>query len=110
MPSYDFEVDLQALMQAAEGTAETIQAMRENDVEDFVPTEGMVGHPAVWDAVREFKDRWERGINDMVADVEEVSGRLGKVANTYATFDAEGYQAFNTLTAAIGSDNPFREL
>lgn len=97
LPSYDFSVDLQALVKAAQGTAEAIQVMRDKDVEDFVPTEDACGSAVVWAAVAEFKDRWERGLNDMVRDVEEVSGRLGKVAMTYAEFDRQGHE---TLAAA----------
>lgn len=94
MPSYDFEVDLEALVHAAQGTAESISALKDKDVEDFVPTESALGHEAVWSAVAEFKDRWERGTHDMAKDVEEVSGRLGKVAMTYGEFDRAGAELF----------------
>ncbi len=97
MPSYDFEVDLQTLVKAAQGLGEAVQLFRDNDVEDLVPTKSDVGHAAVWDAVDEFKDRWERGMNDLVGDVEEMAGRLGKVATNYAEFDAEGHRT----TAAV---------
>lgn len=103
MPSYDFEVDLQALVKAAQGTAESVQLMKDKDVEDFVPTESACGSSVVWDAVAEFKDRWERGLNDMVGDVEEVSGRLGKVAMTYAEFDQGGHDALAALVPTIQS-------
>jgi hypothetical protein len=97
MPSYDFAVDLRALIEAAKGTAEAVQLMKDKDVEDFVPTEQACGSSVVWDAVAEFKDRWELGVNELVGDVEEISGRLGKVAMAYADFDEKGYQ---TLRAA----------
>lgn len=90
MPSYDFEVDLQSLVQAAQGLSETVQLFKDKDVEDLVPTEESLGHDAVWGAVAEFKDRWERGMNNLVEDVEEMSGRLGKVAMNYADFDKHG--------------------
>ena len=38
MPSYDFEVDLESLVNAAQKTAEVIQLKKDNDVEDYVPT------------------------------------------------------------------------
>jgi hypothetical protein len=96
MPSYDFEVDLQALVEAAQGTAESVQLFKDKDVEDLVPSEGDVGVDDVWDALDEFKDRWERGMNNLVKDVEEVAGRLGKIAMNYAEFDKAGNE---TLTA-----------
>jgi hypothetical protein len=103
VPSYDFSVDLQSLVTAAQGTAEAVQLMKEKDVEDFVPTEDACGSEVVWDAVAEFKDRWERGLNNMVKDVEELSGRLGRVAMTYVEFDRDGNQ---TLTAATPHLSP----
>ncbi len=97
MPSYDFAVDLTALVKAAQGLADAIQNVHDHDVEDFVPRESDLGSAVVWSAVDEFQDRWERGVNDMVGDVEEVAGRLAKVAMTYAEFDKEGYESLNAL-------------
>ena len=90
MPSYDFEVDLESLVAAAKGTIDTVQLFKDKDVEDLVPTEGDVANGTVWDAVDEFKDRWERGMNNLVGDIEEAGGRLGKIASNYAKFDSEG--------------------
>lgn len=90
MPSYDFEVDLESLVGAAKGAVETIQLFKDKDVEDLVPSEGDLGSDVVWDAVEEFKDRWERGMNNLVGDIEEAAGRLAKIASNYAQFDTEG--------------------
>lgn len=106
MPSYDFSVDLQALVTAAQSTAETVQAMKDNDVEDFVPTESSCGSDEVWSAVDEFKDRWERGVNDLCNDVAEVSGRLGKVAMTYAEFDQAGAEQLSAIQEGLSVTFP----
>ena len=90
MPSYDFEVDLQSLVAAAKGTAETIALFKDKDVEDLVPSEGDLGSGTVWGAVEEFQERWERGMNNLAKDTEEIAGRLTKIASTYAKFDSEG--------------------
>lgn len=100
MPSYDFEVDLQSLVKAAQGTAETVQLFKDNDVEDLVPSEGSLGSDVVWSAVEEFKDRWEEGMNNLVSDVEEMAGRLGKIAMNYAEFDKAGH----TTLAAVADE------
>lgn len=34
-------------------------------------------------AVEEFKDRWERGMNNLCEDVGEMAGRIGKIAMNY---------------------------
>jgi adenine-specific DNA methylase len=101
VPSYDFEVDLQALGGAARGIAETVQLFRERDVEDLVPTEAAVGHAAVWSALEEFKDRWERGMNNLVRDVEEMAGRLGRITLNYAEFDQQGRDTMLAARAGV---------
>ena len=105
MASYDFEVDLQSLVDAAQGAAETVQLLKDKDVEDLVPGEGSLGSDELWSAVEEFKDRWERGTKDMADDIEEAAGRLGQVAMTYGTFDQEGMELF---TGVAGDLRGFR--
>ena len=101
MPSYDFEVDLESLVKAARGVADTVQLFKDKDVEDLVPTESSLGSDVVWGAVKEFKDRWERGMNHLVGDVEEISGRLSQVAGNYAEFDADGAKAMEAVTGRV---------
>lgn len=99
MPSYDFEVDLESLVAAARGTVDTVQLFKDKDVEDLVPTEDDLGSDVVWDAVDEFQERWERGMNNLVEDIQEAGSRLAKIASNYAKFDQEGNK---TLTAVAG--------
>ena len=97
MPSYDFEVDLESLAKAAQGAADTIQLFKDKDVEDLVPEEGDLGSDVVWDAVDEFKDRWERGMNNLVEDIQEAGSRLAKVAMNYGEFDKSGSDLFKSV-------------
>ena len=97
MPSYDFAVDLEALVKAAQATADAVTSVKDHDISDFVPGEAALGSAVVWSAVDEFQERWERGVNDMVRDIEECSGRIGKVALTYAEFDQGGYESLSAL-------------
>jgi hypothetical protein len=99
MPSYDFEVDLPALVRAAQGMTEAVQLVRSKDVHDLVPTTTSLGHSAVRDATAEFTDRWERGVNNLVRDVEEIAGRLGQVAMNYVETDAAGQEALRAVAA-----------
>lgn len=101
MPSYDFEVDLESIGKAAQGLAETVQLFKDKDVEDLVPTEGDLGSPVVWAAVDEFKNRWEEGVNNLCQDVEEMSGRLGKIAMNYFETDKAGHDALSALKGTI---------
>jgi hypothetical protein len=103
MTSYDFEVDLESLGKAAQGLADTVQLFKDKDVEDLVPSEGDLGSSVVWDAVDEFKNRWEEGVNNLCKDVEEMSGRLGKIAMNYFESDQEGLEELQGVAGRIGS-------
>lgn len=101
MPSYDFEVDLQSLVSAAKGTSETVQLFKDKDVEDLVPSESDLGSSVVWAAVDEFKNRWEEGMNNLVQDVEEMAGRLSKIAMNYAEFDKAGNEKLTAVADTV---------
>jgi hypothetical protein len=103
MPSYDYEVDLESMGQAAQGLSETVQLFKDKDVEDLVPGKGDVGSDVVWDALDEFKNRWEEGVNNLCQDVEEMSGRLGKIAMNYFDTDKAGYDALSALKGTIAA-------
>jgi hypothetical protein len=101
VPAYDFEVDLAALADAARGTAETVQLFKDQDVEDLVPSSGDLGSEVVAAAVETFRSRWELGMNNLVRDTEEISGRLGKVAANYADLDAAGHERLTAVAAQV---------
>jgi hypothetical protein len=101
VPSYDFEVDLQSLVEAAKGTADTIQLFKDKDAEDLVPTEDELGNDVVWSACDEFQERWDDGMNNLTKDAEEAAGRLGKIASNYASFDADAAEKMSGVTGEI---------
>ena len=103
MPSYDFEVDLESMGKAAQGLNDSLKLFKDKDVEDLVPGKGDVGHDVVWDALDEFKNRWEEGVNNLCQDVEEMAGRLGKIAMNYYEADKAGYDALRGLTSTIAA-------
>jgi hypothetical protein len=105
VPSYDFEVDLESLVAAAQGMVDTVQLFKDKDVEDLVPSEGDLGSDVVWGAVEEFKNRWELGMNNLKDDMEEAGGRLAKIASNYARFDQEGH---DKLKGAASDVSGFR--
>lgn len=87
MPSYDFEIDLESMGKAAQGLNDSVKLFKDKDVEDLVPSKDDLGHEAVWAAVDEFRGRWEEGVNNLCHDVEEMAGRLGKIAMNYFETD-----------------------
>lgn len=101
MPSYDYEVDLESMGQAAQGLGEAVQLFKDKDVEDLVPSEEDLGSEVVWDAVDEFKNRWEEGVNNLCKDVEEMAGRIGKIAMNYYETDQGGYDALHAVATRV---------
>ncbi|MFC6287287.1 WXG100 family type VII secretion target [Nocardioides sp. GCM10027113] len=101
MPSYDYEVDLQSLAAAASGLNDSVQLMRDHDVEDLVPGEADLGSAVVWAAVEEFRNRWEEGLNNLVHDVEEMAGRLGRIAMNYHEADQRGYESLHAVAGRL---------
>lgn len=97
MASYDFEVDMEALIEAAKGTEEAVKLFHDKDVADLVPTEDAIANDTLWDALDEFKDDWEEGINNMVEDIQSASSALGQVAENYYEFDKQGAQKFKKI-------------
>ena len=59
MTSYDFEVDLESLINASTKASEAVKQKKDQDIEDIVPTESDVGSDTVWKAVDDFQDRCE---------------------------------------------------
>lgn len=103
MGQHDFEVDLVGLAKAAQAAAEAVQMYKDKDVSDHVPSKGDLGNDTVWDAVDEFQDRWERGVNTLCEDISEVAGRLGGVARTYIDFDSESEAAFTAIAPDLAN-------
>ena len=105
MPSHDFEVDIEALITAAQKTSEAVQLKKDNDISDYVPTQADLANDIMWSAVDEFQSRWERGINNMTDDITEVAGRLGKVASNYIDYDTKAAQEMSQL-ASVAAQLP----
>lgn len=101
MPSYDYEVDLQSMGKAAQGLADTVQLFKDKDVDDLIPSRADVANDVVWDALDEFQGRWEEGVNNLCKDVEEMAGRLGKVAMNYFDADKAGHEKFLAAKTAV---------
>lgn len=100
MSSHDFEVDIEALITAAQKTSEAVQLKKDNDISDYIPAQADLANNIMWSTVDEFQSRWERGINNMTADITEVSGRLGKVASNYIEYDTEAAEEMSQLASS----------
>src|ERR1035438_724526 len=79
-----FEVDLGALVQAAEGVNGAISDLQNNKVSDIGGAEADYGDDALGSTVSDFCGRWEIGVEHLTGDAKEVANRLSLSAAVYA--------------------------
>ena len=85
------------------GSTRRCSSSRTRTSRTWCPSKGDVGSDVVWDALDEFKGRWEEGVNNLCQDVEEMAGRLGKIAMNYFETDKAGYDALSALKGTIAA-------
>ena len=86
MTSHDFEVDLEAIATAVTKLSELQERNKTYDVADYTPKSGMVSNPVIAGALESFNTKWDQGLNGMLRDISEATGRLGKVTGIYADY------------------------
>jgi len=79
-----FEVDLHALVQAAEGVNGTISDLQNNKVSDIGGSAADYGDGDLAGTVSDFCARWEIGVEHLTNDAKEVASRLLLSAQAYA--------------------------
>ncbi|WP_424187293.1 hypothetical protein ACOBQX_05625 [Actinokineospora sp. G85] len=90
-----FEVDPAALRGAGEGVFELIRLMDAGEVEDLDRDSDAVGHDRLAEVLESFCDRWQVGVENLLADGGEMARRLVDTAAQYETTEAG-------LTHALG--------
>lgn len=93
----DFSVNLSGMITLIENIGELCDLLWESDVEDFLPMgvslnsasdeaerTGFYGTSDVVEALSEFSSRWDLGLNQMKADLQEIQGRLAGVTQAYS--------------------------
>lgn len=78
-----FEVDLSALRQASEGVSDVLGELAERKVSDLAPSASDFGHAGLASTVSDFCSRWERGVENLAKDGQEISTRLNACVLTY---------------------------
>lgn len=77
-----YRVDLTALRQAAEGVDDVLGRLAEKKVGDIAPDTSSLGHEALGSVVSDFCDRWQRGVDNLATDAQQIASRL--THNVYA--------------------------
>jgi hypothetical protein len=94
---HGFEVDLFALRQVGRGMSDTVSGFGGHRVRDGMPSAEALAHDGLADALEEFAERWERGIEVLRADGEQFGTRIADTADAYEQADEQAAGLFAAI-------------
>ena len=92
-----FEVDLVALRQVADGMSGAVSGFGAHRVRDGIPGADAIAHDELTEALGEFAERWERGIDVLRADGEQFGIRIADTADAYEQADQQAAGLFTAI-------------
>ena len=96
MPDH-FQVDIDALAAAAVGVGDAIAAAADQRVEDLDVDGSAFGHEGLAATTKDFGDRWQRGVDNLLKDGEELATRLQDSATTYFNTEQVNADSFTGM-------------
>jgi hypothetical protein len=78
-----FRVDLSALEQAAAGVNGTLEEVSQRSVGEIPHDASAIGHQGLADTLSDFLDRWQRGVDNLATDGQQIASRLTANVNAY---------------------------
>lgn len=92
-----FEVDLLALRRVANGMSGILSGFGAHRVRDGIPPADALAHDELAAALREFAERWERGIDVLRTDGEQFRVRITDTADAYEQADQQAAGLFAAI-------------
>jgi hypothetical protein len=102
--SEGFEVDLTALVKAADGVNGTITALANKKVSDIGAAAADYGNDALAGTCSDFCSRWEIGVENLTKDASQVAGRLVLCALAYAKAEKKVIAQLSGTMQGKGTD------
>lgn len=102
-----FEVDLDALEKAASGVNGTLDEVYAQKVSSIPHDPPAIGHGELADTLSDFLSRWQRGVDNLGKDGQEIAARLTENVRAYrqAETDTHGHlQRINGELQGTGTD------
>jgi hypothetical protein len=78
-----FHVDMGALERAASGVNGTLDEVSQQRVSDIPHNPSAYGHERLSGTVSDFLDRWQRGVDNLAKDGQEIATRLTENVDNY---------------------------
>jgi hypothetical protein len=104
--SEGFAVDVEALRKAAEGVVDTLNHMATKKVSDIDAPKEAFGYEALGDAVEEFCDRWQLGVDNLTKDAAQYVYRLAWSVHEYQRIEATVHQSFDGILRQLDGKDP----
>ncbi|MFG2530094.1 type VII secretion target [Streptomyces sp. NPDC048516] len=92
-----YQVDLEALEKAATGVNGTLDQISIKKVSDIEHDEAGVGHEQLADTLSGFLDRWQRGVDNLAKDGQEIATRLTASVNAYRRVEEHTHKQFHGI-------------
>ncbi|MFK0294752.1 type VII secretion target [Streptomyces sp. NPDC090442] len=92
-----YQVDLEALEKAATGVNGTLDEISVQKVSDILHDESEVGHEQLASTLSDFLDRWQRGVDNLAKDGQEIAARLTASAKAYRDVEEHTHKQFHGM-------------
>lgn len=99
-----YSVDLDALEKAASGVNGTLDEISVQKVSDIPHDASGIGHGELAGTLSDFLSRWQRGVDNLSKDGQEIATRLTANANAYRAVEEHAHQQFHGLLRGTGTD------
>lgn len=99
-----FEVDLSALRNASEGVNDVLGDLAGKKVSDLAPSSSAFGHEGLASTVADFCSRWERGVENLAKDGQEIAARLSYCVLVYDHAERANTASAQSILAGPGPD------
>ena len=99
-----FRVDLYALERAAAGVNGTLNEVNKQQVSDIPHDSSAIGHDDLASTLSDFLDRWQRGVNHLAEDGQQIATRLTANVNAYVKVEKGLAGQFNGILQGSSAD------
>ena len=101
-----FSVDVGALENAAEGVGSTLAQLKAHAVAELAGASGDYGDADLAATVADFCGRWERGVENLATDGQQVVTRLAQSVQAYLHVDGAAAEHLGGLLTRSAGDDP----
>ncbi|MER7667697.1 hypothetical protein ABTY61_04415 [Kitasatospora sp. NPDC096128] len=99
-----YRVDLHALREAAAGVNGTISKAAKQRVSDIPHDESALGNHDLASTLGDFLGRWQRGVDNLAKDGQEIAVRLAASVKAYSDAEQAAHGDLNGILQKNGND------